>query len=97
VSATPSRADGRRRAVISYLATLVVLLLVLVPLVILDWDIPFVGAGAMILAAGAVIYSVERWEDPARARERWVGSLPITAALLVGGSVVIGLYVVLLG
>lgn len=96
MSDMPASTD-RRRSVTAYLVTVVVLLVVLVPLVVLDWDIPFVGAVAMILAGATVVYSVERWEDPGRASERWLGLLPMGAALLVTLGAVIGLYVILLG
>ena len=67
-------APGRRspnRARVADAVPVALVLAVLVPLVILDVDIPFYGAVAIILAGAGIIYAVERSEDPARAERRW--------------------------
>ena len=92
-----SSPGGRTRARVSYLVSVPVLLALLVPLAILDLDIPFFGAAGMILVGAAVIYSVERWEDPARAKERWGGANIWAGAVVLALVLVAGAYILLFG
>jgi hypothetical protein len=60
---------ARRRAAASYLVRIAFLLVLFVSYMV--EEIPFLVAVAFILAAAAVLYLVERWEDPVRARNSW--------------------------
>ncbi len=94
---SPSGRDSRKRARVTNTATAAVLLAVIVPLLVLDLDIPFYGVVGMVLVAAGIIYLVERWEDPARAQRRWAGWRVWTAALVLALASAAGAYVLLLG
>jgi hypothetical protein len=95
--ASASHPESRSRARARDVVIAAVLLALIVPLVVLDVEIPFYGAAGMVLVAAGIIYSVERWEDPARAQRRWAGPSVWTAALVLALVSAAGAYILLLG
>ncbi len=88
--------DRRMRARVGSLISVAVLLAIVIPLAILDLNIPFYGAAGMILVGAGIIHSVERWENPARAKQRWGG--PHGAfAVVVAAAGALGVYIILFG